>query len=76
MTGASIPAAAQEAPLPGDGSTTVTAIPAWAARQATARPITPPPTTTTSPATWLAMVLAAPPFAGMTRCRFQRSAAR
>src|SRR5512133_1475390 len=43
-----MPAAAQEAPRPGASSTTVTAIPAPAARQAMARPITPPPTTTTS----------------------------
>src|SRR6266508_5540587 len=44
-----MPAAAQDAPRPG-ASTTVTRSPASAARQAMPRPITPPPTTTVSPA--------------------------
>src|SRR6266542_239469 len=43
-----MPAAAHDAPRPGALSTTVTPRPAWAARQAMPRPITPPPTTTTS----------------------------
>ena len=47
-TGASMPAAAQLAARPGRGSTTVTVIPARAACQATASPMTPAPTTTTS----------------------------
>src|SRR5512132_2753224 len=45
-----MPAAAHDAPPPGAGSTTVTLSPAEAARHATARPITPPPTTARSPA--------------------------
>src|SRR4051794_27872746 len=43
-----MPAAVREAPAVGVGSTTVTRRPRWAQRQATARPITPPPTTTRS----------------------------
>ena len=47
-TGASMPAAAQVEPRPGSGSTTVTDRPADTARHAMARPMIPPPTTTTS----------------------------
>src|SRR5437016_3343088 len=49
VTGASIPAATDEAPAPGRSrSTTATSSPAHAARHAVARPGTPAPTTTTS----------------------------
>ena len=48
LTGASIPAAAHEAPRPGSGSTTATVMPRPATCQAQARPMAPPPTTTTS----------------------------
>src|SRR5580704_16104853 len=47
-TGAIIPAAKFEEPDPGSGSTTATLRPARAARQATDRPITPPPMTAAS----------------------------
>src|SRR5690242_4125838 len=43
-----MPAAVRVAPEPGAGSTTATASPRWAQRHATASPITPPPTTSTS----------------------------
>src|ERR1019366_6483311 len=62
-----MPAPWCEAPIPGVGSRTVTVRPRCAARQAIARPMTPPPTTTTSPS-WPAMALT--PFAGITRSRF------
>src|SRR4051812_23037342 len=49
VTGASIPAATDEAPQPGSPrSNTTTRSPDWAARHADARPATPAPTTTTS----------------------------
>src|SRR4051794_13568763 len=48
-TGASIPAAAHDAPAPSaPRSSTATSRPRWRARQAAARPMTPPPTTATS----------------------------
>ena len=48
VTGASIPAATQEAPsCPGSGATSVTSWPASASRQAHESPMTPPPTTST-----------------------------
>src|SRR5918994_1856141 len=40
-----MPAATVDAPPPGVGSTTVTAAPRWARRQAAAKPMAPPPTT-------------------------------
>ena len=43
LTGASIPAAAHDAPRPGSGSTTATVMPRLAASQAVVRPMTPPP---------------------------------
>jgi len=46
--GAIIPAAKWELPDPGSGSTTATLSPARAARQATDRPMTPPPMTAAS----------------------------
>lgn len=48
VTGASMPPATQDEPVPGAGSTTRTANPAVASCQAMDRPITPPPTTTTA----------------------------
>jgi hypothetical protein len=42
-----MPPATQDAPLAGSGSSTVTARPVAAARQAQHRPITPAPTTVT-----------------------------
>ena len=64
-----------------------TSRPRWAARQAQARPITPPPTTTTSAVPVVTLLFAtdcslsrradlASPCAGITRIRFRRSAAR
>jgi hypothetical protein len=48
-TGASMPAATCEVPRPARSrSSTVTDIPAWRARQAIAKPMMPPPTTSTS----------------------------
>src|SRR4051794_32594653 len=67
-----MPAATRDAPSPrAPRSNTVTRAPRCAARQATDRPITPPPMTVTSGAS----VDVDAPFAGMIRCRFRRSAA-
>src|SRR4051794_16011039 len=68
-----MPAATREAPSPSaPRSNTVTRAPRCAARQATDRPITPPPMTVTSGAARMSVWA---PFAGMIRCRFGRSAA-
>src|SRR4029453_13886797 len=48
VIGASMPAAANEAPEPKSSSTTVTDSPRWTQRQAMPSPIRPPPATTTS----------------------------
>ena len=73
VTGASIPAATREVPRPGSSrSSTTTRSPRCAARHATARPITPPPTTATS--NDLLGLRKQRPSAGITRVRFRRSA--
>src|SRR5690348_8584581 len=71
--GAIIPAATHEVPPPSSPrSSTVTSRPLWAARHATARPIGPPPMTTTSEDLVEFGMLTSS--AGITRVRFRRSA--
>ena len=71
-TGASIPAATPVAPAGGSArSSTTTRAPRWAARQAQARPMTPPPTNTASNYASRSSIASA----GITRIRFRRSAA-
>src|SRR5262245_59809786 len=67
------PGAGRSGAPPRLGSHAWTRSPASAARQATASPIAPPPTMTTSA---LPEVIARPPFAGITRGRLWRSVAR